>query len=250
MLLLALIIVPLAACRTTGDFGRQEPSFVRDTVVPATRQLITGSTGQPSSSYELTPDEERLRAYRFTLLEGTSDEPIERRIARKFDEAGANLGLREREYQRERRIEHAAGVAELDGNGGVRRPDLALSAIAADIEIIDRFEAAAIRVYHADRRRLRVLRRNGDVPSRDVVDVTGRVAENRDIVEDTILAIHNRIDDYVIEARRSVLEYPGESLRRLDNAISRLSLRAEKLEHRLRAVIDPQGVPRDLDLAG
>ncbi len=240
-----IVVLLLSACRTTGDFGRREPSFLHDTVVPATREIITGATGLAHSNYELTHDEERLRAYSETLFSSEAWS-----LERAADEAGANLGLDERDYQRERRVEHASGAAALDPDRDVRRPELILASIDFDLDVIASFEGAAIRVYEADMDRLAALRENGDVPARDVVNTTDRAKENRGIVEETILTLHNRIDDYEIETRRTVLRHPEASQIALHNAIGRLAARVDKLETRIRAVSDPEGVPHNLDLAG
>ena len=106
------------------------------------------------------------------------------------------------------------------------------------------------RVYVQDKKRLRHLRKGGDVPADDVLDTTGRVRENRGIVEETILALHNRIDDYEIELRRSMLVHPDGRKAEVKNVIGRLANRVKRFEGRVRAIADPKGRKHHSDLLG
>ena len=107
----------------------------------------------------------------------------------------------------------------------------------------------AVEVYRADKYRLHALRQGGDVPSKDVHDTIGRVKENRALVEDTILSLHNRIDDYEVELRRSVLTYPDGNPVAVENAIGRLAHRVNRFEQKIRGLSDPDGVKHH-DLLG
>jgi hypothetical protein len=243
----AVVVLALAAagCRPSGDFGRYDPSYFYDTAVPSVRHAVGRVNGNTSSGYALTVDEEELRARSRTLreLEGGS-------IQRDLDEVAYQVGGDERDYQRERRVEHASGVAVLIPERDVRAPDQLLGAISQDLELLDPYEQVVVRVYDADMARLATLRDSGDVPADDVLDTTARVKENRLLVDDTILAMHNRIDDYEQEMRRSLLMHPNGSERDIANAIGRLAHRVHKLERRVRSLSDPYGAPHFDNLAG
>ncbi len=241
----AALAMMTAACGGVGDFGRQEPSFFRDTMVPATRNVISDINGYTSSEFDLTRDEENLRAQSATLKEYAGPS-----LERDIDEWGAELGVDERDYERERRIEHSTGVAVLNADEEVRTPEQILAAIAAELDLIDTYELVVTRVYEADKSRLRSLRQMEDVPGEDVVSTNARITENRELVNDTILAIHNRIDDYEIEKRRSLLQHPGDSEQDMSNAVGRLAHRVHKLERLTRDLTDPEGVEQSLGLAG
>ncbi|WP_133121857.1 hypothetical protein [Pleomorphomonas carboxyditropha] len=60
---LALIMIAVAACgRPTGDFGRAEPSFLHDTLLPAAGNLMASQARkEPVSAFPLTDDEIELR---------------------------------------------------------------------------------------------------------------------------------------------------------------------------------------------
>jgi hypothetical protein len=236
----AVVVLVLAAagCRPSGDFGRYEPSYFYDTAVPSVRHAVGRVNGNTSSGYALTEDEEELRARSRTLreLEGGS-------IQRDLDEVAYQVGGDERDYQRERRVEHASGVAVLIPDRDVRAPEQLLGAISQDLDLLDPYERVVVRVYDADMARL-------DVPADDVIDTTARVKENRLLVDDTILAMHNRIDDYEQEMRRSLLMHPSGSERDIANAIGRLAHRVHKLERRVRSLSDPYGAPHFDNLAG
>lgn len=62
--MLALALVTVAACgRPTGDFGRAEPSFLHDTLLPAAGNLVASQVRkEPVSGFPLTDDERELRS--------------------------------------------------------------------------------------------------------------------------------------------------------------------------------------------
>lgn len=61
--LLALLLITVTACgRPTGDFGRAEPSFLHDTILPAAGSLVAlQARKEPVSGFPLTDDEIELR---------------------------------------------------------------------------------------------------------------------------------------------------------------------------------------------
>ena len=245
VLILAIAATALASCRTAGDFGRQKPSYFYDTVVPSVRGVVTKHTGVPHSDFPWTDQEYELRARSQTLID--KEDPS---FARYFDKKRADYGFDQASYQEERRVEHSTGTADLNQDKYPRHPSILLSTVTEDIKLLKAFATLAEEVYAADKRRLKALRTGGDVPSADVVNTTGRVKENRGIVENTILALHNRIDDYEIELRRSLLAHPNGDGTGVENAIGRLALRLRKFERRIRTLSDPKGLEHFADLLG
>ncbi len=60
---LALVMIAVTACgRPTGDFGRAEPSFLHDTLLPVAGSLVASQARkEPVSAFPLTDDEIELR---------------------------------------------------------------------------------------------------------------------------------------------------------------------------------------------
>ena len=244
-LLLIGLAIAMASCRTAGDFGRQKPSYFYDQIVPSIRSTVGDYTNVPNSDFPLTSAELELRDRSIAIVENEGPS-----TARLLDQKAVAYGIHEGTYQKERRIEHSSGTPDLAGEEYPRHPRILLSAVSEDIGLLRGFAAVAVEVYRADKKRLRALRRGGDVPAEDVLDTTGRVEENRSIVEDTILALHNRIDDYEIELRRSVLAHPDGNRAGVDNAIGRLANRLGRFEKTIRGVSDPKGIKHHTDLMG
>lgn len=243
--LVAMAGVMLASCRTAGDFGRQRPSYFYDHLVPATRVAVSNLSGVDASAYPFTDAEQELRAHSQALIENEGPS-----LRRDLDQAGIDLGIHDGSYQRKRRVAHSSGTADLDRERYPRHPDILLSVVTDDLHELQKLEASAIVVYQADRQRLEALRSGGDVPARDVLDTTGRVSENRRIVKQTILALHNRIDDYEVELNRSMLVFPGDDRQKVENAIGRLSDRVRGFEHTIRSLSDQKGIRHDPGLMG
>lgn len=235
----------LAACRTTGDFGRERPSYFRDHVVPKMRAGLRAWRGVDASKFPLTGSEDELRARSVAIIE--NEGPSAERF---FDEMGDRFGVTDSTYQHERSIEHAAGTPDLTNDRYPRPPHVLLSAVTEDLNLLEGFASVAEIVYRIDKRRLRSLREGGDVPADDVLDTTGRAHENRAIVENTILALHNRVDDYEVELRRSVLAFPDGNGDAVDNAIGRLANRLRRFEHHIRGLADPDGLKHYPELMG
>ncbi|MGI9415818.1 MAG: hypothetical protein ACR2PM_19235 [Hyphomicrobiales bacterium] len=231
---LAVIVVTMTACRTTGDFGRVKPSYYYDTLVPKMQHTFRKHKVAHRSTYPLTEDEEEMRARSFTIINNG-------RLPAMVQDQG---------FQRERRVDHSTGSADLYDHPYPREPDVLLAVIDEDLKLVRPFERVAVRVQKTDKRRLRDLRQGGDVPAQHVLNATARVEENRSVVDRTLLTLHNRIDDYEVEMRRSLLKYPGPHKHKLKNAIGRLAQRVRKLEMRMRRLSDPNGVDHYSDLMG
>ena len=243
--LMIVLGLAMASCRTTGDFGRPRPSYFHDHFVPAIRSSVGDFTGIENSSFPLTAAEVELRARSVTIIENEGPS-----AARYFDQAGADYGFDEGTYQEDRRVAHSTGTPDLAEERYPRPAHILLAAVTEDVNLLDAFAAVAREVYRTDKRRLKALRKGGDVPASYVLDTTGRVQENRAIVENIILALHNRIDDYEIELRRSILAFPYGEPAAVDNAIGRFSDRLLRFEGKIRSLTDPAGLKHYSDLLG
>ncbi len=74
--LAALLALPLLGCvQTTGDFGRPQPGFTQDVLLPYTGLVSARFRGEPASVYALTEDEKELRNRAWNFLMPEPDAP-------------------------------------------------------------------------------------------------------------------------------------------------------------------------------
>jgi len=219
--LIVASLAALAGCGPpVGDFGRPGRSVFYDEVVPAIDALVPGRLGNHGSGFELTADEIALRGRSYALIHPDDDEAWRRSYARSLSLLGYGVG----DTLRRRRAEHIAGSAPYLVKHHPPEAAVLLARILTDTKLTRKFTAVAARVYEADYLRRRTLQRDVDFAGHDIHDTTARIAENRQIVADTILAIENRINDYRIDQTRSVLAHAhykeGRIARAIDSLIS------------------------------
>ena len=227
----ALLAVVLPGCAPTGDFGRRQPSFLHDQIVPAARTAIRDIRGKATSQYPLTADEEELRARAHTLVSVDRRKSIDRFLASGVDD----LGIVDSRFEENRQIAHNSGKTAYESAPPSRNPYTLRNVVRAQVWQYQEFGDVVERVYRSDARRRATLVRQDDIPTNDIHNATSRIAENRRVVEQTILAMRNRVDNYRLELRRSVLEYPDIIPEgRVTAAIDRLSDLGEILQDQTR----------------
>lgn len=196
------LLLGLAACGPPiGDFGRPAPSVIHDRILPTVYSVIPGSSGAYHSTFALTGDEVGLRARGETIIAG--DDNIG---WREYVEATlGKFGYDAPDRPRQRQIAHAAGTAPYVAEGTPPASTVLLAKIRTDTRLTHEIIPFAARVYEADRHRRLTLRRDIDFSAADINATTARIAENRQVVADTILALENRIDDYILDHERGAL---------------------------------------------
>ena len=230
LLVLSLLAAIVSGCGRTGDFGRQKPSYFYDNMLPGVRSVVRGVRGLRSSNYELTGDERELRALSQTLMRPRSEEDSPGIVGSALDD----VGLRDDDSQHERRIAHDAGTSAYATRRRSPRASALMAQIDSDRAMLRRFATVAARVYRADAARRDLLARSVDRSADDILDATGRIEENRQVVADTIVALENRLDDYRLELRRSMLQRPDRAEARVAAAIDRFENGIYRLRTRLR----------------
>lgn len=213
----------------TGDFGRREPGLLHDTLLPTVRSVVSDIRGVAVSSYELTADEAELRARSETIIAAERGPLPDRFLSTTVE----SLGVADSTYQERRRIAHTAGRTAYDRGPWSRRRDTLALVVASETAELAGFGEVAVRVYRADEIRRSALADGADLSGDDIRDAAGRIRENRRIVEQTILAMRNRVDDYRLELRRSVVEHPDAS-GRAASAIERMAGTVDRIERGLR----------------
>lgn len=239
----AVVLGSLAAtsgCSRTGDFGRHDPGLFEQSLLPSLRSLGRSFHGAPVSSFPLTDDEVELRARSRTIITGERRWSVERELSTAFEAAG----LMNSKYQENRRTAHDSGLAAYQGRSASRRPSALADIVASERAEFRAFADVAYLVYGADAARHAVISR-GDIQSLDIVGETAaRVAENRRVVEQTVIAMWNRVDDYRLELRKSAVEHPDARDPRASFEVDRMADQAEEIERRLRVFTFPD---RDFD---
>ena len=230
-IIIAILAVLPSACAPPGDFGRRPPSFFHDEILPVTRTVIRDIRGKATSQYPKTADEEELRARAHTLVNVDRRKSIDRFLASGVDD----LGIVDSRFEENRRIAHNTGKSAYEHEPPSRNPYTLLNVVKAQVWQYQEFGDVVERVYRSDARRRATLRRHEDISPNDIHNATSRIAENRRVVEQTILAMRNRVDNYRLELRRSVLQYPDIIPEgRVTAAIDRLSDLGEILQDQTR----------------
>ena len=219
---LVLALVSLCACgRPTGDFGRAEPSFLHDTVLPLAGSFAAVQRKEPYSAFPLTDDEIELRdrAWGFvraphardwwldTLVEGerTRILPMLKGEAPPPD----GLPILEANWDRGRYHHYLLTDGRISTETLWTR---IINDAGADTSLIPPFCDVAARVRRADVERLGALRRQGVVEAGLNDGAEARVWENEETISWVWRALGYRaasyryaIDHFQVEAPSGML---------------------------------------------
>jgi hypothetical protein len=220
----ALAIV-LAACSHRGDFGRTEPSFFEDTVLPVTRSLLGHAHGGVTSNYPLSEDETTLRALSRGLTDPERRATYKKTLLRQAHAAG----VANNNYEKKRRLRHDVGLEQVHYNSPFKQHHALLSAVKNDIRLTERFIDMSRKVYKTDNIRYRRLVSSNDLSGDEIRNVTGRLAENKEIVAATLLVLENRLSEYRLDLKQMKLRAPGALERDIAYAIETLKKRTGTL---------------------
>lgn len=204
-----------------------------------TRTAVHEMRGLTTSDYELTHHEELMRTYAETLAQNGRDDSVTGKIS----DFAEKVGFAESNHEVERSIAHDSGVTAFEGRKRARRPGALTAAIDDDHRIIRAFANASEKVYRDDWKRLQFLSSSPDVNSRTNINVIGRARENRRILLKTHQMLINRVDDYKLEARDSILRYPHAKPDRLYLEIDRLAALVDELRLHIRPLATPGRPP-------
>jgi hypothetical protein len=230
--LLALVMITVTACgRPTGDFGRAEPSFLHDTLLPAAGDLMASQARkEPVSAFPLTDDEIELRnrAWAFvraphvrdwwldTLVEGErtrilpvlkGGEAMSPETAAMFPQIA--LPLIAPAYDRGRYH------AYLLSDGRISTETLwarVIDDVGADTALIPPFCAVAARVRREDVERLGALRRQRLVEAGLHEGAEARVWENEETITWVWQALGYRAASYRYAIDHFEVEAPSGQL--------------------------------------
>lgn len=218
------IAAALGGClRPEGDFGRPRPSYMNDTVMPEAGKLIAGVRGEAVSTFNLTNDEQELRARAWALIrpphsaDWISEAVVELQRTRILEPIDHVLNpenyyaLLASERYRSSEARYDRVIADADG----------------DTVLIMPFCELAARVEDADRERMGTIGRRENLTREDYAGAVARVEENAQLIGWAKRAMRFRLTAYKIAVDKLEIETPSRSrvwdantaLRRLNGAI-------------------------------
>lgn len=218
--ILTLVLIALSACgRPTGDFGRAEPSYLHDAILPMAGNLAAVYRKEPYSAFPLTADEIELRdrAWGFvraphardwwldTLVEGERTRliPVMKGEAPPPDV----FPLFAPNWDRSR----YHGYLLTDGRISTETLwSRVINDLGADTALIPPFCAVAARVRRADVERLGALRRQGVVEAGLHEGAEGRVWENEQTISWVWHALGYRAASYRYAIDHFQVEAPSD----------------------------------------
>lgn len=215
----------LTGCSNKGDFGRTEPSFFEDRVLPVTRSLVGMVRGAATSDYPLTQDEKALRDLSRDLADPSKRASAKKTLMRQAHAAG----VAKNKYEKKRRLRHDVGLEATRYRSPYKQHYALLYAVKNDVRLTERFTYTSRRVYKTDNIRYRRLVSSGDLSGDQIRNVTARLKDNREIVNATLLVLENRISDYRLDLKHMKLRAPGPLEREITYAIDSLKIRTRKL---------------------
>ncbi|MFZ4530362.1 MAG: hypothetical protein ACOYOJ_00970 [Alsobacter sp.] len=214
------LVLALAGCAETGDFGRQKPGFLQDTVVPAMGRSAAYARDEPVAWGLLTDDEQELRrrAWHFVM-------PPQARNGLERQAAAAALA----------RItpgDPAAGDPARTFEAIVAMPDISPRAryqrlrelIEADRLLMGPFVALSCRVIDMDKVRIRALEAIADPGPWTRDQATARVAENDALIAWVQSTLDTRIVEYRFALERLVVATPDRDAVRSERQLTALEI--------------------------
>ena len=220
------VVLALAGCTETGDFGRPKPSLWNDVILPAAGSHAAMARGESVSRYVYTDDEDELRdrAWRFVM-------PAHERSW--FERIIANL-VRTRVLPAhlqpaDRTTYHHALMGGSFRSPASRYRRLSEDAIA-DLQLIGPFTALAARVIATDRVRLRSLAHVRDLDEAQVHHAVARVAENRCLIAWVRVETLARLESYRYALEHLLIEAPQSEAIAAERALAGLGAHRQMLD--------------------
>jgi len=220
-LVAAACALTLAGCAQTGDFGRQRPNVINDSVLPVVGMVSTYSAGEPVSHFNYTDDERTLRNLGWTLVVPTHSHDWIGRTAAELQRAQIirrlDLVLSPERYS-------AMLSGERYRSSDARYARIMDDAVK-DMAAIEPYMAYVARVRIADEQRINAAFGLPDIGASELAAAHGRVAENQRQMAWVKRAMLFRLYAYRYAVDRLMIQTPsrlaGQTIERL-NALEAL----------------------------
>ncbi|MFN3224986.1 MAG: hypothetical protein ACE360_01890 [Hyphomicrobiales bacterium] len=211
----------LAGCAQTGDFGRQRPNVINDSLLPVLGMVSTYSAGEPVSHFNYTDDERTLRNLGWTLVVPTHAHDWIGRTAAELQRAEIVRRL-DLVLSPERYSELLSG--QRYGSSEARYARIMDDAVK-DMAAIQPYMAYVTRVRIADEQRINAAIGLPDIGASELAAAHGRIAENQRQIAWVKRAMLFRLYAYRYAVDRLMIETPsrlaGQTIDRL-NALEAL----------------------------
>jgi hypothetical protein len=220
------MLLGLAACTETGDFGRPKRGVWNDVILPAAGSVAARERGEPVSSFPLTDLEEELRdrSWRFLM-------PAHERA--RLDDTVANL-VRTRVLPPEDHPDDPASYYQALTSETFTSPASRFRRIGEDAEadrrLVGPFGAVAWKVIQADRARLRSLAYMRDLTDAQIANAAARVAENRCLIAWVRAETAERLASYRYALEHGFLAMPQHQAVEAERAIKALEIHRRSLD--------------------
>jgi hypothetical protein len=210
MAAMTVVVLGLAGCTDSGDFGRPRPSVWNDNIFPKLGEWSALDRGEQVSPFHLTDNEIELRnrSYRFIM-------PAHERSW--FDRQVQELARTRIIPVAAQSVDSSAYHSSLTGGhyrSAASRYNRLTEDILADRVLIVAFVNVAGKVTEADRTRLKLAARSGDISWQAAADADARVAENEGLVLWVCERVRYRTKSFRYALDNLVVEMPaGEAVR-------------------------------------
>ncbi len=228
-ILLIVIFGLISACtRPTGDFGRVQPNFIHDDILPAAGKLRAKADGEPVSNLNLTDEEGEMhnRVWRFLAAPHAKDWFYD--IAVEWQRTRL-IAATDSEFSIERYYNFLR--SERYSSSRVRYFKLA-NDIDADLNTAPSVFKTICAALEIDRRRAIAVNSLNSAGALERNAVNQRQAENAIFIDWFVRAIRFRYDSYSLALERLLIETPHEGARDIDRRLSSFAIEVERAERR------------------
>ena len=226
--------VLLSGCVAQGDFGRIQPSGVNRYLGHDVYAHVPGFESPANALVSLTADESELRARAYSLV-------FRRAHTQSHDHWSEPNRFAVTRIPTDRLPDaraYARSMAEADYRSPEARVNAIVDDIRADLVGIDAFERAALVVFAGDAARIVDLERVA-TSDETAAAVSRRTLENRQIVEQTLAALVEKLAGYelalgdtLVTGGQDIRAGAGQELENIKRRVARLEANVRQTEGR------------------
>lgn len=213
-----LALAVLGGCSANGDFGRVQPSLVRDDIHDWVGRDAARRAGAPVSTNNLTEDERELRDLAFPLIEPPYDR-------QRWDQVVFEYGM-SRSFERKLwAFDPTAYYRHLEGQpvrSSLVYYNRLIDDARNDIVRIEPFFVVAHRVADLDRRRQEALAHIGDLNPVERANAQARVGENALVIAWVDNSLNQRCAGYRFALERLAVGEPELATAEADRVLTQL----------------------------
>jgi hypothetical protein len=208
----------LGACAANGDFGRIQPTQVRDETHNWLGPAATGDGSSPTWTYQLTDEERRLRDLAYPLIEPPYDRHQWNSILGEYGISGSPRPYPDR-------AEYTTRLFQMPYRSQTARYNKLIEDIRNDVTRLDTFFSVASYVSDMDRKREKSLAYVSHLTAEERDRTMRRVRENAAVTEWVQGSLRERVESYRIALERLVIAAPSPNAVEAERSLSLLRQR-------------------------